>query len=168
VSRWLWALAIVASVVVAFAADRFIWPDRTVFTLYAIPIIVASLRLPLGAVLTAITGTIVIAIADLYLSKQASAGDALGLTALLVVGLLATMHTLHRHELQQKIRRQEAVITTVSELRQPLAVILGYTQLLERRSSCEVTVSHALKAIRRAALDLRSMLDEVMDKYAGE
>jgi signal transduction histidine kinase len=158
----------VASLLVAFAIDRLVWPDRVVFALYAIPMIVASLRWPLWAVLTAIIATILVAIDDLYASGHATADAAVSLIALLAIGLLATLHTLHRHELQRKIRRQEAVITTVSELRQPLAVILGYAQLLERRSSCEMAVSHALRAIRRAALDLRSMLDEVMDKYAGE
>jgi signal transduction histidine kinase len=162
VSRWLWAIAIVASLVVAFAADRVIWPDRTVFALYAIPVVIASQRWPLWAVLSALVGSIVLAIYDLFLSKHTTADDTLGLIALLVVGLMATLHTLHRQELQQKIRRQEEIITTVAELRQPLAVILGYTQLIVTRPNCEVSLSQALNAIRRAAVHLCEMLDEIM------
>jgi signal transduction histidine kinase len=158
----------VALVVAAFAADRVIWPDRTVFALYAVPIIFASLRCPLWAVLAALIGSVVIAIYDLFLSKHTTADDALGLIALLVVGLLATLHTLHRQELHSRIQRHEAVINTVAELRQPLAVILGYTQLIETRPNCAVPLSQALSAIRRAALDLRGMLDDVIAKYGSQ
>jgi signal transduction histidine kinase len=163
-SRWVWPVVSMASIVAAVAADRLFWPDRVNVGLYVIPSLLASKRLSPGGVLVVAAVCLLVAIYGLYLTKEATPYGAVSLAALVAVGFLATSHALHRQKLLRKLQRQQAVIDMVQRLRQPITVIVGYSQLLQTRPRSETTLSAALDAIRRAALHLRDLLDDILDK----
>jgi signal transduction histidine kinase len=161
-SRWVWTLMVVASTVAAFVLDRRVQPDHVNYALYAAPMLLASVRWSPEAVLTWAVGCLLLAIFDFSLGRDTTMHGAAGLAALLVVALLATTSAFHRQEAQRKIRQQQAVIDAVQRLRQPLAVILGYTQLLAARPPSAPMLARGLDAVCRAAVDLRAMLDAIL------
>jgi signal transduction histidine kinase len=99
------------------------------------------------------------------LDHDTTAHGAIGLGVLLVVALLALTYALRREEVQREIREKQAAMDTVQRLRQPLAVILGYAQLLAARPPSETMLARGLDAVGRAALDLRALLDAVLARW---
>jgi signal transduction histidine kinase len=164
-SGFTWVVLVVVSTIAVFGADRLLWPDHAVMAFYALPILLASLRCSVRAVMGAVIGVNLVAIADLYLTGLTSKYVVADLVALLAISALAILYTLNRQELQRKIVRQQKVIDTVAGLRQPLAVILGYVRLLQSRPTSETVMARALDAIRRGAYHLRDMLDDVVTRW---
>jgi signal transduction histidine kinase len=166
-SRWVWTLVVLASVVVAFAVDRVVWPDRVNYALYAIPMLLASLRWQPEAVLVWAIACLLLAIYDFSLTHDTTTHGAIGLAVLLVVALLALTHAFHRREALRTARRPQLVIDAVQRLRQPLAVIFGYAQLLASRPPSATMLANALAAECRAALDMRAMLDAILSRWGA-
>jgi signal transduction histidine kinase/ActR/RegA family two-component response regulator len=65
--------------------------------------------------------------------------------------------------LEASQRRDEFLATISHELRSPLNVILGWTQVLEPRPELPADVRDALGVIRRNALRQRQLLDDLVD-----
>src|SRR5262249_6860698 len=120
------------------------------------------------AVIITAFGISLIAGADLYAANETTVYGAFSFLAILVAGFLSTIYALNRQRMQQRIHQQQTVIDTVARLRQPLAVIFGYTQFLERHPVEAPTVERALGAIKRAAVTLRDMLDDVMARWGAQ
>jgi signal transduction histidine kinase len=164
-SRWIWSLVVLASTFAAFAVDRRVWPQQVNYELYAVPMVLAALRWPPGAVLVWAIGCLLLAIYDFFLDHDTTSHAAVGFGVLLVVALLALTHAFRHQESQRRICQQQAVIDLVQRLRQPVAVILGYSQLLASRPLSATRHEHAHDAVNRAALDLRAMLDAIMARW---
>lgn len=162
-----WLLVVLGLTAAAFAADRIFWPDRVAIVLYAIPVLIASLRWYPSAVLTVTLGTLSVALFDLYLKTHITSEDVVSLAALVGVGVVGTLHALHRQEISRRAQRQQAVIATVERMRQPLTVILGYASFLDAGAPSQATLSRGLGAVRKAATDLREILDDVMAKWGS-
>ena len=164
-SRWLWPTVVIATLAAAFAADRLLWPDRVAIELYAIPVLLAVKDWPPQTVMGVTIGSLAVATYDLYRAGHVTLYAEVGLAALLVLGLLATLYTVRREEYRRRIEQQQRVISSVERLRQPLTVILGYSQVLEARLPSEAILAKAAANVHRAGLDLRCMLDEIMQRY---
>jgi signal transduction histidine kinase len=164
-SRWAWSLVVLASTAAAFAVDRVVWPDRVNYALYAVPMFLASLRWQPEAVLAWAVGCLLLAVCDSSLDHDTTMHGAIGLVVLLVVAFLALTHAFRHREALLKVRRQQEAIDTVQRLRQPLAVILGYAQLLAARPLGAPQHARALDAVCRAALDLRATLDAILARW---
>jgi signal transduction histidine kinase len=164
-SPWLWSVLIVLLALGAFAVDRVIMPERLNFVLYAVPILLAS-RHWRAVYVSALTAVLfLVAILDLYLNGHATHSDALGLAALIVVGILALHHAYQREELQRELTQQQKVISAVERLRQPLTVIFGYAQHLNPTSSDPALLARGVGAIRRAAAQMKGMLDDILTTW---
>jgi hypothetical protein len=166
-ARWVWSFVVLALTVAAFALDRLIWPDRVNYELYAVPMLLTALRWQPEAVLVCAVGSVLLALYDFLLDHDTTAHGALGLGVLLVVAFLALTYALRREEAQREIREKQAAIDTVQRLRQPVAVILGYAQLLTARSLSAAGHARAHAAVCRAALDLRSLLDALLARWGA-
>jgi signal transduction histidine kinase len=163
-SGWVWVALVAATAMLAFALDQYVWPDHTMLVVYALPILVASLRFGPRAVIGVTTIVLLLAIADLYLAHRATERDAIRIAILVVAGGLAVVHSIQHEAHREKIQRQQTVICMVEQLRQPLAVIQGYAQLLASRQPDETTIERACAAIGRASRSLRDQLDAILDK----
>jgi signal transduction histidine kinase len=161
-SRWVWTVVVLASVVAAFALDRRFPSDHVNYVLYAFPMLLASVRWPPEAVLAWNVGCLLLAIYAFSLAHDTTPHGAIGLAALLAVALMALTHAFHHREALLEIRQQQAAIDTVQRLRQPLAVILGYAQLLASRPPSAPMLARGLDAVRRAAVDLSALLDAIL------
>jgi hypothetical protein len=166
-TQWSWSAVIILSAVVAFVVDRLFWPDRVLVVLYAVPIALASRYWPPRRVVAIAISCLVAGVADLCMSGHASALDALGLVGLLVVGLLASSHAHQREELRRRLEQQRAVIASVAQIREPLAVIEDSAGRLNDPPFDSAAATSAIAAIREAAAKIRWCLDEVLARWGS-
>ena len=144
--RWIWPLIVTATLLTAIAADH-LMPGRTTpssgCTRFR-----SSWHRPTGVLegsSPSLLSALSLALDDLYVSGGATTQGVLGFALLGAVGILALINTLHREEMCRRLRRQQAAIDTVQQLRQPLTVILGNIQLLEIAPPSETTLRESAR-----------------------
>jgi signal transduction histidine kinase len=153
---------IVLLIAVAFVADRVVWPSRIVLALYAVPMLLASVLVTLRQLVALIVGCLLVAIVDVYLTGLATSSGAAGIAALLIVAVVALNSAICREKLRNRVQRQQSVLLTVERLRQPLTVIVGYVQILQRTPIDSAAATRAIESIRRASRCMKEMLDDIL------
>jgi signal transduction histidine kinase len=144
-------------------ADTTYWPGCTPTILLALPMIVlASLRKAPGfvVIVSALAiGVDAIDVADEHpdLSLWVSS-----LIMLVGISYLAIMMALQCQKADERSRRHAAKIRTFQDLRQPLTVIVGYTQMLRALSDPPDIVERSLARIDVAAREMKRLIDNLL------
>ncbi|SRR5579883_2140461 len=148
-------------------ADLTIWPGRAPTILLALPILVAALckspQFVIGAALVAIG----IDALDIFKEHLPLALCGVTFFALVGISFVATLIALRRQQEVERSQQQEAMIRMVEGLRQPLTVIMGYTQILRARPDLPDGVALPLKKIDTAARHLGQQIDRVLADHTS-
>jgi signal transduction histidine kinase len=148
--------------VIVLVADLTIWPGRTPTILLALPILVAALKKPPWFVMAVAVIAVVVDAIDIVRENPLFSLMATTLVALVLISFLATTLAFKRQQAIVRDHRRETVIRTVQDLRQPLTVIVGYTQLLRRRSALPEVVERSLARIASATEELKRLIQELL------
>lgn len=131
--------------------DFAVWSGHNLPVLYAIPVLLVSLRWQPRYVLAIAAVTMALAIASIVLERPSLLIWPFTLSALLVVCFISVLISLRRHEELDRIRHEQEMIRAAENLRQPLTVVLGNAQLLERDQNLSETTIHRVRRIKQAA-----------------
>ncbi len=94
---------------------------------------------------------------------ESTAQFALYLDCLLIVSFVAILLALERDRAREEARHRQQLINDVERLRQPLTVILGYSQLiLPNRHPSTASSGRASATISRCAQEMRQILREIL------
>lgn len=160
------ALSVIYYIVI-LTADMTIWPGRTPTILLALPMLLAAARKPPWFVMVVAALAIVIDAVDVMKEHPLFSLWASTLLALALISYLATMMAFNRERRIERDHRREAMIRTVQDLRQPLTVIIGYTQLLRARSDLPEVVQRPLARIAKATEELKRLIHELLCEEAA-
>jgi signal transduction histidine kinase len=130
--------------------------------LLALPMLLASLRKPPWFVMTVAVIAIAVDTIDLVNEHPLLSLAASTLLALVVLGYVATEMAFKRELAMERDHRRQAMIRTVQDLRQPLTVIVGYTQLLRTWQDLPETVKCSLSRIEDATTELKRLIHELL------
>lgn len=150
-------------------ADLTLWPGRRPTILLAVPILLAALWQPPLFVLGISAVALTVDAIDLVseppdLKRGILLGMALMANMTLVgISFVGLVLSTGRQKAFERQQRQEALIRTVESLRQPLTVILGYSQFLDRQRDVPVSVKAALARIVTAAANLKQQIDRLLN-----
>ncbi|HEX5416335.1 MAG TPA: histidine kinase dimerization/phospho-acceptor domain-containing protein, partial [Chloroflexota bacterium] len=140
-----------------------IWPERSPTILLALPLVAVSLTKPpqfvIGTALLAMT----IHGVDIYIAHPPLTSWGISFAALVGIGFLTTLVAVRREQAAEKTRRQEERIRAVEQLRQPLTVVVGYTQILRARPDLPLSAVVPLERIDTAAKRLQQQVDGLLD-----
>ena len=143
-------------------ADLSLWPGRTPTILLALPVLVAALKKsPQFVISAALIATLVDAL-DIAKEHPPLNSSGVSLVALVAVCFLATFMALQRQQAVERDRQRKAIIHAVEQLRQPLTVILGYTQMLCARPDLPATVMVYLGKINTSAKRVKEQIDQLI------
>lgn len=148
-------------------ADLTVWPGHTSTILLALPILAAALWKPPPFVMGAALVAIVVDALDIAEEHPPFLLWSATLLALVGTSFLATLIALRRQEAIERSQRHEAVIRTVDGLRQPLTVIVGYTQMLRDQPSLPDSIALPLERIDAAAKHLKHQLDRLLADHTS-
>jgi signal transduction histidine kinase len=143
-------------------ADLTMWRGRTPTILLALPILLASLRKPPWFVVVVSLLAIAADAADITVEHPLLSLAAGSLVVLVVISYVAFLVAYRRQSAIERDHWRESMIRTVQDLRQPLTVIVGYTQLLRARPDLPDVVTCSLAKIEDATHELKRLIHELL------
>ncbi len=154
------AVGSVALLIALFIVDYRFLPSYTVAILYAVPIFYAGRsQTPQTTGLLCVIA-LVLTIVDSALDSPPPAFWPVSTVGLVLVAYLAIDTSLRRQREADREHDLERRVNLAESMRQPLTVILGTAQLLQRKVGCEH--HEQLKAIEDAASRIESIIRQML------
>jgi signal transduction histidine kinase len=166
-SRHALDIALIIAVVAALAVDEVDQPHLDVPVLYVLVVAIAALRWNARPILVVVAAAAAVAFSDL-MKPGTAATEWLGdYTGLMIVAFLALVLAYQRERARWEALQRQQVIHNVERLRQPLTVILGYAQLISKKSeSVTATCQRMTATITREADKMRQILCDIVSEGA--
>jgi signal transduction histidine kinase len=158
----LWWALVVAAVLLAFAFDVLIFPEYSMPIVYVPAIILGYMRLSSRSLVAIVLACTVLNLVGMLEGHMPSRGWIAQYVSFVATCYFVIIATIRREELCTEQRDIEMTVKSVERLRQPLTVMLGYSQLLESLAAGQERTAKAARAIRRAALDTRAILSQIL------
>jgi signal transduction histidine kinase len=166
-TRLRWWLVVAALVAAAFAIDLSLFPTVSLPVLYVPAVLVAGRFLRFRELIAVAAVCVLLNGVDLFRGEIASIGWVTEFMMFIILSYVAMNASYAREVVQAERRRMAEAISIVERVRQPLTVILGNSQLLERDGAEPGRVRRTAEAIERAALDLRELLNQILAEAAS-